>query len=85
MCDLRGPGLEPVSPALAGGFLTTAPPGKSPDVRIILKVVSKMENQSIKMSIDYIGVKVSAHMCKFSPSYLMFSVMGSSFHSSLSQ
>ena len=31
MWDLPGPGLEPVSPALAGGFLTTAPPGKSPD------------------------------------------------------
>ena len=30
MWDLPGPGLEPVSPALAGGFLTTAPPGKSP-------------------------------------------------------
>ncbi|KAJ8789164.1 hypothetical protein J1605_004958 [Eschrichtius robustus] len=29
--DLPGPGLEPVSPALAGGFLTTAPPGKSPE------------------------------------------------------
>ena len=28
MWDLTGPGLEPVSPALAGGFLTTAPPGK---------------------------------------------------------
>ena len=28
--DLPGPGLEPVSPALAGGFLTTAPPGKPP-------------------------------------------------------
>ena len=28
--DLPGPGIEPVSPALAGGFLTTAPPGKSP-------------------------------------------------------
>ena len=28
MCDLPGPGLEPVFPALAGGFLTTAPPGK---------------------------------------------------------
>ena len=27
--DLPGPGLKPVSPALAGGFLTTAPPGKS--------------------------------------------------------
>ena len=28
MWELPGPGLEPVSPALAGGFLTTAPPGK---------------------------------------------------------
>ena len=29
MWDLPGPGVEPVAPALAGGFLTTAPPGKS--------------------------------------------------------
>ena len=29
MWDLPGPGLEPMSPALAGGFLNTAPPGKS--------------------------------------------------------
>ena len=29
MWDLPGPGLEPVSTALAGGFLTTAPPGKN--------------------------------------------------------
>ena len=28
MWDLPGPGLEPVFNALAGGFLTTAPPGK---------------------------------------------------------
>ena len=28
MWDLPRPGLEAVSPALAGGFLTTAPPGK---------------------------------------------------------
>ena len=28
MWDLPGPGLEPVSPALPGGFFTTAPPGK---------------------------------------------------------
>ena len=27
MWGLPGPGLEPVSPALAGGFLTTTPPG----------------------------------------------------------
>ena len=32
MWDLPGPGLEPVSPALAGGFLTTVPPGKSKTV-----------------------------------------------------
>ena len=29
MWDLPRPGLEPTYPALAGGFLTTAPPGKS--------------------------------------------------------
>ena len=29
MWGLPGPGLEPVSPALAGGFLATVPPGKS--------------------------------------------------------
>ena len=28
MWDPPGPGLEPVSPALAGGLLSTAPPGK---------------------------------------------------------
>ena len=31
LCGMRdplGPGLEPMSPALAGGLLTTAPPGK---------------------------------------------------------
>ena len=30
MWDLPRPGIKPVSPALAGGFLTTASPGKSP-------------------------------------------------------
>ena len=28
MWDLPGPGIEPVSPALTGGFSTTEPPGK---------------------------------------------------------
>ena len=27
--DLPNPGIEPASPALAGGFFTTEPPGKS--------------------------------------------------------
>ena len=49
--DLPGPGLEPVSPALAGGFLTTAPPGKSPHSGIsyniskwFLDIFNKWEN-----------------------------------------
>ena len=29
MWHLPGPGIKPTPPALAGGFLTTAPPGKS--------------------------------------------------------
>ena len=28
--DIPDPGIEPVSPALAGGFFTTEPPRKSP-------------------------------------------------------
>ena len=29
MWGLLGPGIQPMSPTLAGGFLTTVPPGKS--------------------------------------------------------
>ena len=39
MWGLSGPGIEPVTPALAGGFLTTAPPGKSPKTPL-MKVTS---------------------------------------------
>ena len=35
MWDLPGPGLEPVSPALADRFLTTVPLGKSPTFTLI--------------------------------------------------
>ena len=34
MWDLPRPGLEPVSPALAGRFSTTAPPGK-PSISVL--------------------------------------------------
>ena len=34
MWDLPRPGIKPVSPALAGGFLTTGPPGKSDEENI---------------------------------------------------
>ena len=33
--DLPRPGVEPVSPALAGGFLSSAPPGKSDSLMFI--------------------------------------------------
>ena len=36
MWDLPGPGIEPPSPALEGGFLTTAPPGNS-NPEVLLK------------------------------------------------
>ena len=36
MWDLPGPGIEPVFPALAGGFLTTAPPRKSEGSPVLL-------------------------------------------------
>ena len=36
MQDLPRPGIEPVSPALAGGFLTTGPPGKPQVLGFIL-------------------------------------------------
>ena len=38
--DLPGPGIEPmslVSPALAGGFFTTLPPGKIKEVTLLLE------------------------------------------------
>ena len=37
------PGMEPSSPALEGGFLTTGPPGKSPSL-LILKTIKKGKN-----------------------------------------
>ena len=37
MWDLPRPGLEPVSPALAGRLSTTAPPGKSPDNAFLIQ------------------------------------------------
>ena len=40
MWDLPRPGLEPLSPALAGRFSTTAPPGKPLDLFLFHSVLS---------------------------------------------
>ena len=51
MWDFPKPGLEPVSPALAGGFSTTAPPGK-PDVNPFLNGVCSplLDGQDLKQN-----------------------------------
>ena len=40
MWDLPRPGLEPMSPALAGGFLITVPPGKPSNVFMKFSIIS---------------------------------------------
>ena len=42
MWDLPGPGLEPVPSALAGGFLTTAPPGKPGSSILVYESLGKI-------------------------------------------
>ena len=47
MWDLPRSGLEPVSPALAGGFLTTAPPGKPEQCFLIRGSLHPREHLSV--------------------------------------
>ena len=51
MWDLSGPGIEPVSPALVGGFLTTVPPGKSEI--IILREVTQTEKDKYHIVMEH--------------------------------
>ena len=46
MWDLPRPGLEPVSPALAGRFSTTAPPGKPLNLILSGKRQQKLHSQN---------------------------------------
>ena len=55
MWDLPGPGIEPESPALAGGFLTTGPPGKSRSV--YLKSETSQYTRIYTPSIFKLGLK----------------------------
>jgi len=41
--DLPGPGIKPVSPALAGRFFTTEPPGKHPHPTPLITVHGKKD------------------------------------------
>ena len=62
--DLPGPGLEPVSPALAGGFLTIVSPAK-PNPRLLkqsawtIKLIHYDEKNLIAYSDIYLGQPLS--------------------------
>ena len=57
MWDLPRPGLEPVSPALAGGFLTTAPPGKSQKWDFLIFIFCIVSFSQFKSSLKKIKKK----------------------------
>ena len=53
MRDLSGSGIKPVSPALAGGFLTTEPPMKAPQngiFKAVYDVISVKMHRSLKQT-----------------------------------
>ena len=52
MWDLPRPGLEPVSPALAGRFSTTVPPGKPPLWVLISLPVKWEKNTYLQISVE---------------------------------
>ena len=56
MWDLPQPGIEPVSPALAGGFLTTEPPGKS---QILINYKGDQSIFTVKKSADTLLIQWS--------------------------
>ena len=68
MWDLLGPGLEPVSPALAGGFLTTAPPGKPQN--LIFKKREKLEHLQESLLLD--------GLCRYSKISFLLNGLGES-------
>ena len=66
MWDPPGPALEPVSAALAGGFLTTAPPGKSlPASRLkavfVFHFLQKAASDFLQAGINVLSL--CAHLC----------------------
>ena len=63
MWDLPRPGLEPVSPALAGGFLTTAPPGKSTILNYRVEIYFNDFSQFTSKVVNVQGQK-SGQKCK---------------------
>ena len=76
MWDLPRPGLEPMSPALAGGFLSTVPPGKPNPLLLFPQIIHLREGQHRKgrmreaQKTSCLNVPQFLHMC-----YKTFSVL----------
>ena len=65
--DLPDRGIKTASPALAAGFFTTEPPGKSPHTR-------KSDNSTPRYMAHRINSRCSPNICtKFSEHYLQYS------------
>ena len=62
--DFPDPGTELVSPALAGGFLTTEPPGKAPKKIITCR---KSSAQRVKISMCVPGASILPGVTQWSP------------------
>ena len=62
--DFPIPGIEPASPALAGRFFTTEPPGKPPSLRIFFKAPALFET----LSADFLLPRPHTVFLPFSPS-----------------
>ena len=65
--DLPGPGLEPVSSVLAGGFLTTAPPGKSLLLFFDNLIPSVKGKDILKYSSSSLNPACESHPCLDKP------------------
>ena len=63
--DLPGPGLEPVSPTLAGGVLTTVPPGKSPKWIFEVSTQITFQFQSVAVKTFFLTVVRKRTYCLF--------------------
>ena len=71
MWDLPGPGLEPVSPELAGGFLTTAPPGKPARsflTHLLMKIKTKIKKWDLMKLKNFCSGKEIINKTKRQPS-----------------
>ena len=67
MWDLPGPGLEPVSPALAGRFLTTVPPRKSLKSSLATCLLWPWTSSSASLGIKQLAACLAHRKCSQTP------------------